>query len=233
MARLPRLSLPAYPHHILQRGHNRQPIFSTPEDYAFMRALLNEQARQEGVAVHAYTLMENHFHLLATPREGGALARMMQGVGRRYVRRFNAATGRSGTLWEGRYRSAILQAETFLLPCMVYMDLNPVRAGVVEEAGQYAWSSHRHYVGLASDPLVTPHPLLWQLGNTPFARESAYAALVERGIGQAVQQQLVDSAVYGWVLGDAAFVAGLQKLTERRLSKSRPGRPRRAPPTGA
>lgn len=225
MARLPRLSIPGYPHHVIQRGNNRQAIFLEAVDYQRMLELLDEHARQHGVAIHAYVLMGDHFHLLLTPGGGEGLSRMMQAVGRRYVRYFNDTHGRSGTLWEGRYRSTLMDAQDYLLPCMTYMDLNPVRAGLVAQARDYAWSSHGHYAGLRVDRMLTPHPLYWQLGNTPFAREAAYAQRVQEGISAHQQQELTDSTLAGWVLGSSRFIAELQKKTERRLSKSRPGRP--------
>ena len=150
---------------------------------------------------------------------------MMQAVGRRYVRYFNQRHGRTGTLWEGRYRSTLIQAERYLLACMVYIDLNPVRAGLAVEPGDYPWSSHGHYVGLRNDRLVSPHPLYWELGNTPFARDAAYADLVRSGISAQQQRVLTDSALRGWALGEADYVADLQKRTQRRVSKTRAGRP--------
>ena len=225
MARLPRLTVPGYPHHVIQRGNNRQAIFASDHDYAALLQLLAENAVRFEVAVHAYVLMSNHFHLLATPATVDGLPQMMQAVGRRYVRYFNDRQGRSGTLWEGRYRSTVIDTDRYLLACMVYLDLNPVRAGLVERPEQYPWSSHRHYLGLVQDKLVTPHSLLWALGNTPFAREGQYAELVRAGLGAGQQQALTDSALSGWVLGDADFVANLQKRTQRRLSKAQPGRP--------
>ena len=225
MARLPRLTVPGYPHHVIQRGNNRQAIFASDHDYGALLQLLAENAVRFEVAVHAYVLMSNHFHLLATPATVDGLPQMMQAVGRRYVRYFNDRQGRSGTLWEGRYRSTVIDTDRYLLACMVYLDLNPVRAGLVERPEQYPWSSHRHYLGLVQDKLVTPHSLLWALGNTPFAREGQYAELVRAGLGAGQQQALTDSALSGWVLGDADFVADLQKRTQRRLSKAQPGRP--------
>lgn len=233
MARLPRLTIAGLPHHILQRGHNLSTIAADPTDFETLRRLLAEQAREAGVALHAYVLMDNHFHLLATPKDDVGLARMMQGIGRRYVRYFNQRHGRSGTLWEGRYRCAVLQAETWLLTCMAYLDLNPVRAGKVERPQDWAWSSHGHYVGAVVDKIVSPHSLAWALGNTPFAREQGYTQAVEQGVTLAEQQALVDSAVHGWALGSEAFLSGLQKQTPRRLSRGKPGRPRRPPLEGA
>jgi len=225
MARLPRLTVPGYPHHIIQRGNNRQPIFASPADYDFLLGLLADNAKKFSVAVHAYVLMDNHFHLLATPDTADSLPQMMQAVGRRYVRYFNDRQGRSGTLWEGRYKSTLVQTERYLLACMAYIDLNPVRAGMVADPRDYPWSSYGPAVGLRSDKLVTPHPLWWALGNTPFAREVAYANLVQAGITAEQQARLTDSALRGWALGDAEFVADLQKRTARRVAKSSPGRP--------
>ena len=225
MARLPRLSVPGYPHHIIQRGNNRQAIFATEADYELMLRLIAENAAKYAVAVHAYVLMPNHFHLLATPGTANGLPQMMQAIGRGYVRVFNQTQGRSGTLWEGRYRSNVIQADRYLLACMAYIELNPVRACMVGEAGEYPWSSHLHYIGQRVDKLLTPHPLIWGLGNTPFAREAAYAEMVQAGISMAQQQDLTTSTLTGWALGGTDFVADLQKRTERRLVKGKPGRP--------
>lgn len=225
MARLARLTLPGYPHHVIQRGNNRQPIFASAADHQMMLDLLDENARKFGVAIHAYVLMDNHFHLLATPQAADSLPQMMQAVGRRYVRYFNDSQKRSGTLWEGRYKSTLIQTERYLLACMVYIDLNPVRVGMVAQARDYPWSSHGHFVGLRIDKLISTHPLVWALGNTPFAREAAYAQLVQAGISAGQQQALTDSALRGWALGEPDFVKNLQKITTRRVSKSTAGRP--------
>jgi putative transposase len=225
MARLPRLTLPGYPHHVIQRGNNRQPIFVAPTDRQLLLDLLEDNATKFDVAIHAYVLMGNHFHLLVTPSTAEGLPQMMQAVGRRYVRLFNDSQGRTGTLWEGRYKSTLIQTDRYLLACMAYIDLNPVRAGMVAQAADYAWSSHGHYVGLRADKLVTPHPLYWELGNTPFAREGAYADLVQSGVTAQQQADLTQSALRGWALGGAGFVADLQKKTERRVSRGAAGRP--------
>lgn len=225
MARLPRLTLPGYPHHVIQRGNNRQPIFASSADYQTLLDLLFENARKFDVAIHAYVLMGNHFHLLVTPQTAEGLPQMMQAVGRRYVRYFNDTQKRSGTLWEGRYKSTVIQTERYLLACMAYLDLNPVRAGLVAQARDYPWSSYGYYTGQRIDKLITPHPQMWALGNTPFAREAAYAELVQSGISPGQQAALTDSALSGWALGDADFVAELQKRTQRRLTKGNAGRP--------
>lgn len=225
MARLPRFTLPGYAHHVIQRGNNRQAIFASAENYQALQELLAESAKKFEVDIHAYVLMGNHFHLLLTPRSVDGLPLMMQAVGRRYVRYFNDLQGRTGTLWEGRYRSTVIEAERYLLACMTYIDLNPVRAGLVNQASEYQWSSFGHYTGQRIDKLITPHSLLWELGNTPFAREAAYADMVQAGLSMVQQNALTDSALSGWALGSSEFIEDLQKKTLRRLSKSSPGRP--------
>jgi len=225
MARLPRLTLPDYPHHVIQRGNNRQPIFASPADYQRLLDLLEENAKKFAVAIHAYVLMSNHMHLLATPQTAEGLPLMMQALGRSYVRYFNATQQRSGTLWEGRYKSTLIQSERYLLACMAYIDLNPVRAGIAARAQDYPWSSHGHHIGLRCDRLITSHALFWELGNTPFAREAAYAEMVQAGINPVQQAALTDATLRGWALGEADFVADLQKRTQRRVSKGAAGRP--------
>lgn len=225
MARLPRLTLAGYPHHVIQRGNNRQPIFVSAADYQYLLQLLEENAKRFAVDIHAYVLMTNHFHLLATPQTDKALPLLMQAVGRSYVRYFNDRHTRTGSLWEGRYRSTLIETDRYLLACMAYIDLNPVRAGMVAEAHDYAWSSHGFYVGARADKLITPHALVWGLANTPFGREAAYADLVRAGVTTDQQAALTRSALAGWALGDADFVADLQKRTERRVNKVKAGRP--------
>jgi putative transposase len=169
--------------------------------------------------------MSNHLHLLLTPLEDKSLPQMMQALGRAYVLYFNKRHSRSGTLWEGRYRSALIQTERYFLACMAYIDLNPVRAGMVAQAADYAWSSHGHYIGSRQEMWLSPHPLYWGMGNTPFAREAAYADLVQSGVNQTQQQALTSSALSGWALGEEDFVQGLQKQTPRRVRPVKAGRP--------
>lgn len=225
MARLPRLTLPGVPHHVIQRGNNRQVIALDAADFDCLRGLLGSSAQRHGVALHAYVLMDNHFHLLATPSTAQSLPTMMQSVGRDYVRYFNDRYQRSGTLWEGRYRSTVLEAQRYLLPCMVYLDLNPVRAGLAGSAADYLWSSYAHYGGQQVNKWLSPHPLVWALGNTPFAREAAYAQLVQDGLGGGQQAALTDTVLSGWALGSAEFLNELQQKTPRRVVPRRPGRP--------
>ncbi|MEI7786331.1 MAG: transposase [Betaproteobacteria bacterium] len=225
MARQTRLTVPGYPHHVIQRGNDRQPIFRDDGDRQRLWSLLLEHTQRLKVAVHAYVFMDNHFHLLLTPETDDGLPQLMQAVGRSYVRYFNNRHGRSGTLWEGRYRSSLIETERYLLTCMAYIDLNPVRAGMVLEPQQHLWSSHRHLIGQLGDKLVSPHALFWSLGNTPFAREAAYAQLVQAGIADRHQSDLTRSALTGWTLGSPAFVQSLEQSTQRRLRPGKAGRP--------
>ncbi len=226
MARLARLTLADHPHHVIQRGNNRQQIFVDRADRERLLAILGDNAPRFGVALHAYVLMDNHFHLLATPSTASGLPQFMQAVGRSYVRYFNDRHGRSGTLWEGRYKSTLIQTERYLLACMAYIDLNPVRAGMVTDPAAFTWSSHGHYAGLRHDRLLTPPALYWALGNTPFAREAGYADLVHAGVAPADQLALTESTLRGWAVGDATFLKSLQDTTARRVIKSTPGRPK-------
>ena len=225
MARLPRLTVAGYPHHIIQRGNDRQPIVRDDQDRQRLLDLWTEHAKTFKVAIHAWVIMDNHFHLLATPETQEGLPQMMQAVGRAYVRYFNVRHKRTGTLWEGRYRSTLIESERYLLACMVYIDLNPVRAGMVGRPEDFRWSSYRHSIGQLGDKLVTPHALYWALGNTPFAREAAYAVLVQTGLSEAQRTELTQSALSGWALGSEAFVRELGQGTTRRLVRGKAGRP--------
>lgn len=232
MARLPRLTVPGYPHHVIQRGNNRQPIVIDDVDRQLLVALVFEYARVHDVAAHAWVLMDNHLHLLLTPATADGVPRMMQALGRTYVRRFNNRHGRTGTLWEGRYKSSLVQAERHLLACMAYIELNPVRAGMVTDPRDHPWSSHRHNIGQMVDRHLTPHPLYWALGNTPFAREARYSEFVRAGLSADQQHAIVDAAVHGWALGDEAFMSALQRQTPRRVRRAARGRPALAASAG-
>jgi putative transposase len=225
MARLARNPIAGHTYHVIQRGNNRQPIFSSAFDKAEMHALLVEAAAECAVAVHSYVLMDNHFHLLLTPSTELGLPQMMQQVGRTHVRRFNDRHRRSGTLFEGRFRSSLVQTQRYLLACMVYIDLNPVRAHAVEAPQDFRWCSYAHYAGLRRDALVTPHAEFFNLGNTPFAREHAYTQLVQTGLGSAHQDQITASLLKGMGLGDADYLEKLGLQLGMRLLPGKKGRP--------
>ena len=225
MARQPRLALPGYPHHVIQRGNNRQPIVLDEADRRMLYSLWLEESQRHKVAVNAYVLLDNHFHMLLTPPSDEAMSLMMQSVGRTYVRYFNKRHNRSGTLWEGRYKSSLIDSEGYLLTCMAYIDLNPVRAGLAESAEDFSWSSYKHLAGQSIDKLVTPHALYWGLGNTPFAREAAYAEFVAGGLSVATQKTLTESALKGRVVGRPDFLTSLEKNTQRQILPQKAGRP--------
>ena len=225
MARQPRLALPGYPHHVIQRGNNRQPIVLDEADRRMLYSLWLEESQRHKVAVNAYVLLDNHFHMLLTPPSDEAMSLMMQSVGRTYVRYFNKRHNRSGTLWEGRYKSSLIDSEAYLLTCMAYIDLNPVRAGLAESAEDFSWSSYKHLAGQSIDKLVTPHALYWGLGNTPFAREAAYAEFVAGGLSAAIQKALTESALKGRVVGRPDFLTSLEKSTQRQILPQKAGRP--------
>ena len=224
MARLARLSVAGYPHHVIQRGNNRQAIFLDEPDYEHMLQLLREASARHRVGLHAWVLLPGQLQLLATPPETDSLPRMMQDVGRAYVRAFNNRHRRSGTLWEGRYRNTVVDPDR-LLQAMACLDSLPVREHLAPAPAAYAWSSSAHYTGERSERMVTPPAQSWQLGNTPFAREGAYRALLESHDTLADCARFQEAALGGWVWGSDDFVLHLQQSTGRRLQKTQAGRP--------
>lgn len=231
MPRLPRLILPGHAHHIIQRGNNRQAIVHDDADRRIFLSLLREVARQHRVAIHAYVLMDNHIHLLATPEAEEGVSRMMQALGRRYVLSFNQRHQRTGTLWEGRFRAALVSGERYFLACLRYIELNPVRAGLVADPAEFAWSSARHHLGGVPDPLIVEHPLYWAFGNTPFERESAYRELVAQGISDEERQSITQTTLRGWPLAEAEGLKGLEANLNRFVTPRRRGRPPRQRPS--
>lgn len=224
MARLRRYGVPGQPQHLIQRGHNRQPIFFAEDDYDFFYACLREAAERFRLRVHAWVLMPNHFHLLATPEAPDSISKTMQRLGTRYVPYVNRREGRHGTLWQGRYKACIIDSEAYLLACARYIDLNPVRAGLVAAARDYAWSSHR---GLAEgvDVLLSPHPLYLALGPTAPERRAAYRALCRAAPAPGFMDALREATNSGWVLGGDAFKSRIARDSGRRVAPSRRGRP--------
>lgn len=228
MARLSRLAMPGEVHHLIQRGHSLQAIVRDDEDRRDFMDCLREAAALHRIKVHAYVLMDNHLHLLLTPPEAESLSRLMQSLGRRYISRFNRRHGRSGSLWEGRFRAAPLEAGSWLMPCMRDIELNPVRAGLVERPQDYPWSSAAHHLGAVRDPLVQDHMAFWAMGNTPFERDANYQRYLEQGNTPAERQSLISSALKGWPLGSTAYVQALAKQTDRPLAPRPRGRPKKA-----
>lgn len=225
MSRLPRFFLANTPLHVIVRGNNRCAICAGDDDREFLRSYLTHVTRVNGVAVHAYVLMTNHLHLLATPLTAKSLPRAMQMLGRTYVRYFNNRHSRTGTLWEGRYKAAIVDDERYLLLCMRYIELNPVRARMVAHPSQYAWSSFAHNALGLWDGLVTHHPLYVGLGADPATRQDAYAAAIGIPIDGVELERIRDATQYGWALGSDAFRRRIGNAV-RRAERLPLGRPR-------
>jgi putative transposase len=225
MARLPRLVLPNQPHHVIQRGNDRQLIFREQDDYQRFLGWLKECARFHGVALHAYVLMPNHLHLLATPGDNEGLAQMMQKLGRLYVPWFNNKYQRYGGLFQGRFRTSLVDSERYFLACSRYIELNPVRALLVANPLDYPWSSYAHHAGTRSDALVTDHALYWALGNTPFQREAAYIDLVQQGLSNDELNTINLAVLKGQPLGSESFKAELERKTKRQILPAKRGRP--------
>ena len=224
MARQPRFFVPGEAQHVIQRGNNRELIFAGESDYRFFLDCLIQAVRRHGVSVHAYVLMTNHLHLLATPANENSLPKVLQSVGRRYVQYFNHAYRRSGTLWEGRYRATIIDSEQYLLTCMRYIELNPVRAGIVEHPGEYPWSSFHANAQGACDVLITPHELYGRMGSSELKRVMAYRALFRSQLSQPEIREIRDATNRNWALGNDRFTQRIEVLSGRRSAPVRRGR---------
>jgi putative transposase len=227
MARLPRLVIPNQLHHVIAQGHNDQPVALDDADRRAFLGWLRDAARQSRVAVHAFVLMPNRLHLLATPADDKGLSRMMQSLGRLYVPYFNARHGRTGSLWEGRYRATVLDPAPYFVRCAQLIESLPVSAGLVPDVALYPWSSHAHHVGHRKEPWLTDHSAYWALGNTPFEREAAYQRLCESPPDPLINEQILTATHKAWALGNEAFRQRLSKLTSRRLAPAQRGRPRK------
>ena len=209
MARRPRLELPGVPLHVIQRGNNRAACFINDADRRLYLRCLAKASVLRACAVHAYVLMPNHVHLIVTPNEVGAVAEMMQDVGRRYVRIFNEIHRRTGTLWEGRYKSSLIDSDAYMLICHRYVELNPVRARIVNDAADYCWSSHRHYAFGERNSLITKHRLFDSLGETESARRAAFRSLFCQSIDSGSIERIRLHVNKGWALGSDSFLDGI------------------------
>jgi putative transposase len=225
MPRKPRVSIPGVPEHVIQRGNNRQAIFVDDSDMKAYVIWLKEYANQYDVAIHAWVFMTNHVHLLCTPENQSAVSLMMQALGRRYVQYFNRRHSRSGTLWEGRFRSCLVQAEDYLLTLYRYIELNPVRAGMVSDPAKYSWSSYQcNGLGKKSS-LLTPHPLYESLGKTNEARQANYRDLLKSSVDKKSLNNIRQTANSGLVLGSDRFVEEVETKTGTQLHECKRGRP--------
>lgn len=227
MARLLRLCPLGIPQHIIQRGNNRQVCFVQEQDFAVYARWLEEYALTFGVEIHAWVFMTNHVHLLATPRKDQAVSNMMQALGRRYVRYFNRKYQRTGTLWEGRFKSCLVQSERYLLQCQRYIELNPVRANMVGTPGEYAWSSHRAHAQGTKVSLHTPHPEYLRLSKSAAIRQESYRTLFSTRIDTEMTQPIRDALNKGLALGNDQFKDDMEKLAGARVRPAKMGRPRK------
>jgi putative transposase len=224
MPRRPRINLPDHPQHIVQRGHNREACFFADEDYLFYLHWLREGMKKYGCVVHAYVLMTNHVHLLLTPQRPDAISRLMQSLNRRYAQYVNRVYRRSGSIWEGRFKASLIQAEEYLLTCYRYIELNPVRADMVCDPSEYRWSSYRwHGLGVSNE-LITDHPLYAALGTDEETRRSAYRALFRAHLDDDALTEIRNASNRGLPLGNERFREQMEIALGRRLGLQPKGR---------
>ena len=229
MARLGRFFIPDQALHVIQRGNDRKPIFFAEDDYERYRDWLAAAAAEYGLAVHAYVLMTNHVHLLVTPQSAESLPRAMQSLGRRYVRHINGLYGRTGTLWEGRYRAAPIDSDDYFFSCCRYIELNPVRARMVDHPRRYKWSSYRAHAEGREDPLAQFHPVFRRLGRSSDERQRAYRNLFKEDLERSFVDALRAATNGGWALGGERFRKDIAKAAGRRATPL----PRGPKPAGA
>jgi len=225
MPRLPRLDVPGLPQHLITRGNDRRDMFFSVGDRAFFLQYLDEARLEHGVHIHAYVLMSNHVHLLATGETSFALSRMMRDVGRRYVQHVNAIHGRTGTLFEGRFKSCLVETGLYFLTCMRYIEMNPVRARMAAEPSRYRWSSFKENASGTPSGILTPHPEYLALGRSAKARRDAYLRIFEETVGVEQLQAIRESTNMCRALGSPRFVTALEATLRRRVSVVPRGRP--------
>ncbi len=228
MPRLPRLVIPGMPLHVIQRGNNRAATFRSPGYYMRYRDILHSASQRSRCAIHAYVFMPNHVHLLLTPEEDEGPSNMMQLIGSRYVHYVNARIPRTGTLWEGRFRSSIVNTDRYLLACSRYIELNPVRARIADDPRRYTWSSYLHNAGGVHDPLITAHELYQKLGTTPGDQQVAYRALFADALKPEALDAIRQAASTGDLLGDDDFRQEVEERLQRSLPRRHHGGDRRS-----
>lgn len=229
MPRRPRLTLPDIPLHVIQRGNNRQACFIADDDYACYLDWLQEYAARTGCRIHAYVLMTNHVHLLLSPASSDGVGALMKALGQRYVQYINRGYRRSGSLWEGRFRSSLTQEEGYLLACHRYIELNPVRAAMVAHPGDYRWSSYRSNAQGEANPLLTPHPRYLAMGEDAVARQQAYRELFRSELAPGVVDCIRQATNGNFALGDTRFAEQIEQALGRRAQPGKSGRPRKLP----
>ncbi|MBK9625256.1 MAG: transposase [Rhodocyclaceae bacterium] len=227
MPRRARVTLANIPLHLIQRGNNRQACFFADEDYRFYLDRLAECSTKYGVWIHAYVLMTNHVHLLLSAGRADAPSAMMKALGQRYVQYINRTYRRSGTLWEGRFRSCLTQQETYLLACQRYIELNPVRAGMVTHPAEYRWSSYRANAQGEPDALVQAHPIYAALGLDAQSRQAAYRELFRYELDPGQVDEIRQATNGNYALGNSSFAEQVTAALGRRATPGKSGRPRK------
>ena len=227
MPRRGRILLPGTPLHIIQRGNNRTACFYAQEDYGFYLHHLGTLSFELGCDVHAYVLMTNHVHLLLTPSRRENASLLMKRLGQRYVQHINRKYGRSGTLWEGRFRSCIVAEELYLLRCYRYIEMNPVRAGMVTDPQAYKWSSYRFNAKGARSGFLVAHSCYLGLGCTAAERQGAYGMLLTSTPDSVDADEIRQATNANHALGSTRFQHEVEAALGRRATRGRPGRPRR------
>lgn len=229
MPRRPRLEIPNIPLHVTQRGVNRCAIFLDDDDRRHFLHLLRGAAREHALSIHAYVLMGNHIHLLLSSARPGALSRAMRGLGQCYVQAFNLKHHRSGTLWQGRFKSCLVGSERYLLAVYRYIELNPVRAALCDRPEAYVWSSVHANLGRRTDGIVTPHACYLGLHADPVQRAALYREWLKEGIGDDDLQRIRRHMEQERVLGSRRFQAMMEAALERPVQVRPRGRPRKIP----
>ncbi len=227
MPRKPRVYLGNIPAHIVHRGHNRDACFFSDEDYLYYLECLYQGCRRYTVQLHAYVLMTNHVHLLMTPADEAGISRVMQHIGRLYVRHINQTYRRSGSLWEGRHKASLIEAENYLLTCYRYIELNPVAANMVAFPEDYRWSSYQHHACGLTNPNIIEHDVYVRLGSSSTLRSAAYSALFSSRIPQQDITQIQKSIKYNYPLGSDRFRQQIEIALNKSVGYSRLGRPAR------
>ena len=225
MSRKTRMYLPGVPTHVVQRGNNRDACFFAEEDFQFYKEVLAEGLNRYGAQLHAYCLMTNHVHLLITPNFTDSISRILQHIGRQYVCYINKTYKRSGTLWEGRHKSSLVDAENYLLVCYRYIELNPVVAGIVKMPEEYPWSSYNANVWGKGDSLVAPHELYLNLHAEKLMREREYRELFRANLSAQDLHAIRESLSANQVLGQARFKEQIESALERKIGFMKRGRP--------
>lgn len=218
MARLPRYNLPGQPQHVIVRGNNREPIFYAEGDYQYYLKRLGEALEKHRCALHAYVLMTNHVHLLLTPVDEHGISKAIQMLGRYYVQHFNYTYQRTGTLWEGRYKATLVDTEHYLLTCYRYLELNPVRAQMIDHPSEYPWSSYRYNALGQANSIITPHDIYIGLGESDEERQEGYRALFKTHITEKQLDEIREATNKAWVLGSDYFKDKIEKQLERQAS---------------